>query len=198
MRKIVKLRESEILTSGLSYAKNRDKPAIRKILLEEQKGLCAYSEDQMASPTYAKDIEHFNPILKESADDGYENWYLASSVWNKKKGTRYADSRWLKYQPVLSPSSFDIEDRLKYDINSGAIVATNADDEAANNTIKYLLLDDPDLSKDRKNYLFTLKEFLQDYNLDINQLKKYLKKNPLRIKYVTAIKAEFNFDPMDL
>ncbi len=198
MRRIAKLRDSEILIRNLSYKRQNDKIPIREILMKEQKSLCAYTEAQMGYATYSKDIEHFNPTIKNTNDDGYENWYLVSTVWNKKKGTKNANSRWSEYKSELSPSSPDIECRLKYDIESGAIIQANVEDKDASSIIKYLLLDHPDLSRDRLAYLKMLKGLYEDYNSDIEKLKSHLRKNPLQISYASAVKAVFGFDPTSL
>lgn len=195
MRRIVKSDASEIKTLGLSYTTESHKPRISQILKKEQFDLCAYTEERI-SPAFAKEIEHFNPHLKGTASDGYENWYLASSFWNKRKGTRNAKPRWDTHQTVVAPSDATIDNRFIYDASSGAIIESNSNDDEAKRTVKYLFLDDPDLSKDRLGYINRLQSLLDDWNGDIEKLKSYLKKHNNDIRYTKAVQTVFQFDPI--
>ncbi|HMR86944.1 MAG TPA: HNH endonuclease domain-containing protein [Saprospiraceae bacterium] len=86
MRRQVKSQNSEIQQKGLVYPNNRTQ--IANILFAEQKGFCAYTEEYIER-TDAEDIEHFNPTLKGTDDDGYENWFLVKHQWNSEKSTKW-------------------------------------------------------------------------------------------------------------
>ena len=195
MRRIIKSDRSEIVTASLRYENNAHKPQITRILQKEQFNLCAYTEERI-SPAFAKEIEHFNPHLKGTTADRYENWYLASSFWNKRKGTRNAKPRWDTHQTVIAPSNNTIDNRLSYDINSGAIFENDTNDDEAKRTIEYLFLNDPDLSNDRCGYINRLQSLLEDWNGDIEKLKSYLRKHNNDIRYTKAIQTVFQFDPI--
>ena len=63
MRRIFKVNNSEIISRNLKYLKGNYNNNLRisKILLKEQKGFCAYSE-QFIGFEDATDIEHFTLI----------------------------------------------------------------------------------------------------------------------------------------
>src|SRR4051812_24946400 len=105
MRRLFKNPNSKILKDNIKYIsgnseKNR---VIAEILFEEQRKFCAYT-DEFISRTDARDIEHFNPTLKDTEGDNYENWFLVKHQWNMEKSYK-----WKEYQPVLSPLAEDFE-----------------------------------------------------------------------------------------
>ena len=61
MKRIEKLKHS----AGQQLRYPKDKKKIIALLLKEQGYLCAYTEARITA-TYAKDVEHFNPTLKET------------------------------------------------------------------------------------------------------------------------------------
>ena len=70
--------------NGLIYKKKSNRLKIRKILLKEQLGFCAYSE-RFISQIDKVDIEHFDPRLKLSDSDNYLNWYAVLAWMNEHK-----------------------------------------------------------------------------------------------------------------
>ncbi len=110
MRKVQKLPNSSILIEKLQYipgnSSNNKKIAV--ILQQEQKRFCAYT-DEYISRTGSADIEHFNPTLKGTPEDDYENWFLVKHQWNLEKSYK-----WKTYQPTLHPSAEDFEQRIIY------------------------------------------------------------------------------------
>lgn len=66
MKKVIKNPNSKIITDQLKYKLGSSTiKKISEILLKEQKSFCAYT-DEYIRRTYARDIEHFNPILKNT------------------------------------------------------------------------------------------------------------------------------------
>src|SRR4051812_4317702 len=100
MKKAVKDPNSKIITNNLKYISGSfsNNKKIADILLKEQKQFCAYTDEYM-SRTDAKDVEHFNPTLKDNPDDNYYNWFLVKHQWNKEKSYK-----WDNYQPILHPT----------------------------------------------------------------------------------------------
>jgi uncharacterized protein (TIGR02646 family) len=183
MKKQHKSNESPIVKNSWQYPKHR--PEIQKQLLDEQNNLCAYTETYL-DRTDKKDIEHFNPTLKHTENDGYENWFLVKSQWNTEKGKT---PRWLKHQPILYPTSEDFEERVK--CISGEYICHPEDDEAEK-LIKYLKLDDPILTSKRKAYLQRRKETILYKGTDAETyFKELLEKEPKRVIYIRAIEEEF-------
>jgi CRISPR/Cas system Type II protein with McrA/HNH and RuvC-like nuclease domain len=111
MRRIHKSDNYKIITENLNYTEgnSNDNLKISKILYKEQKGFCAYTEEYIGRAD-AKDIEHFNPKLKNTADDSYLNWFLVKHQWNNEKSIK-----WENFQPVLNPTDSTFENRILYD-----------------------------------------------------------------------------------
>jgi CRISPR/Cas system Type II protein with McrA/HNH and RuvC-like nuclease domain len=74
MKRIIKNPNSQIITNNISYKKGNNSE-LSKILLKEQKNFCAYTEEYIGVND-AVDIEHFNPNLKYTSDDSYQNWFI--------------------------------------------------------------------------------------------------------------------------
>jgi hypothetical protein len=188
MRRQNKSRESKILQKGLIYPNN--KKLISKTLYAEQKGFCAYTEEYIGR-TDAEDIEHFNPTLKETDYDGYENWFLVKHQWNSEKSTK-----WEKCQPILHPTAKDFEERIVY--NDGIYFA-KPDDTPADNLIKLLNLNDQTLTSNRKKFIKNKREKFVKYSFDL--LEHFTRKateDPSSLKYLRAIKEEFGVDVWSL
>jgi HNH endonuclease len=192
MRRVQKSDESEILTQKLFYKpgnseRNRQ---IRDLLLAEQKGFCAYT-DEYISRTDAADIDHFNPSLKNTNEDNYNNWFAVKHKWNNEKS-----SKWQEFQPVLHPTASDFEERIVY--NSGDYFPISIEDEEATNLIKLLKLDDPILADNRKKYIRRKRAELEVFKMDVTEFFQILaNEDPRQVSYLRAIKEEFGLDLWD-
>ena len=153
MKRIVKDKNSEILKLNLSYPKDRQK--IRMILEKEQDGYCAYTEAKITE-SFSVDIEHFNPKLKSTDKDGYNNWFLVSHKYNLKKATKWED-----FQHVLHPTATDLEQRLIYDEDTASYICEITDIET-NNLMKLVDLNNSKLVKDRKNKIKLLNDLFAE------------------------------------
>ena len=78
MRKAIKYPDSKIITGHLKYVSGNsaNNKKITEVLRLEQKNFCAYTDEYMCIITDAQDIEHFNPKLKDTPEDSYDNWFL--------------------------------------------------------------------------------------------------------------------------
>lgn len=190
MRRAYKNPTSSILTNGLRYQANNgaNNKKIAELLLQEQKGYCAYT-DELISRTDAKDIEHFNPYLKGTANDHYNNWFVVKHQWNKEKSQKWAD-----FQPVLHPTTPDFEDRIIY-ISGDYIAAPN--DEEASNLIKLLQLDDLMLAEKRKKYINRRKKEIAALGPGHSPATYFtilMEEEMNNVLYPRAIKEEFGVD----
>ncbi len=192
MRRATRLPKSAILSEQLQYLKdnsaNNKKLAV--ILWHEQKGYCAYTDEYM-SRTDARDVEHFNPTLKYTAQDSYENWLIIKHQWNKEKS-----AKWATYQPCLHPTAHDFEQRIFY--NDGEYVAAE-NDIAAQNLVKLLQLDDEGLSDKRKSFIKRKKKELANYlGTPEEYFQVLLKDDKYHVDYPRAIREEFGVDILEL
>jgi hypothetical protein len=187
MRRIIKKKTSLIFIKKWKYKDPKKGGSnvihnrkIRAELDKEQNYFCAYTEERL-SVTYARDIEHFNPTLKLTPNDGYRNYFAVSHLWNIEKGTKWTD-----FQPIMHPTDLNFEKRLWY--NEG-IYDTNSWDIRADNLRKYLDLNNEALVRERKNYIKGLKALFDNR---VEELKDFLLANPDFIRFPSAIAAEFN------
>lgn len=184
MRKQTKLDESPILKNAWQYPKNRIE--ISGQLLDEQKNLCAYTETYLGR-TDKKEIEHFNPTLKKTDKDGYENWFLVKAQWNNEKGST---KRWLEHQDLFHPTDEKFEERIIY--LEGEYIC-HPDDLEAEKLIKFLKLNDEKLTIERKNYISRRRESIDRRKTDAKTYFEELYLNePNRVYFIRAIQEEFN------
>lgn len=188
MKRILKSSSSQIIIQNLSYRVNGNNSKLGNLLLSEQKGFCAYTEQYIGFDD-ANDIEHFDPNLKGTQSDNYYNWYKVKHLPNQRKTTN-----WL--QPILMPFAVDFEDRVIY--SDGEYFAKPKDEEA-NNLILLLDLNNQKRVEDRKNYIKRRKESINDRKLQTeDEIKNYFQDkidNEIKqISYLRAIQEEFGID----
>lgn len=189
MRKAIKDPNSKILTDNLNYISGNyvNNKQIADILFDEQKKFCAYT-DEYISRTDAKDIEHFNPTLKDTLNDNYNNWFLVKHQWNKEKS-----SKWKDFQPILHPTSEDFEYRVVY--LDGDYIVSSEDDILAKNLVNLLKLDDPALADKRKRYIKRKREEIKVFEQDEKAFFFALANADIcQVSYLRAIKEEFGID----
>ncbi|MBV8254845.1 MAG: hypothetical protein JO154_19755 [Chitinophaga sp.] len=189
MRRATKDPNSLILSKNLTYKINNsaNNKKIADILYKEQKCYCAYT-DEFISRTDASDIEHFNPTLKNTIADNYNNWFLVKTQWNKEKSEKWGD-----YQPVLHPTDPALEDRIIY--YDGDYVVANLNDTEAKNLVRILKLDDPALAGKRKKYIDRKKEEITAFGGDaVTFFNVLLEADNCQISYLRAIKEVFKID----
>lgn len=193
MRRIIKDNKSEIVSRNLKYLEDNstNNQKISKILFNEQKGFCAYTEEYI-SRADAKDIEHFNPNLKGTISDNYSNWFLVKHQWNKEKS-----SKWEKYQPVLHPTDKNFNTKIIYD--NGDYRVANSDDIYSVNLIKLIKLDDAILADERKKYIRRKKAEIEKFGQSASYFFEILIQADIKqISYIRAIQEEFNINILDM
>ncbi len=192
MRRVIKKADSEILKQELKYIQGNsaNNKKIANILSVEQKKFCAYT-DECLTRTDAEDIDHFNPTLKGTVNDNYENWFLVKHLWNKEKS-----AKWEKFQPVLHPTASDFEDRIIYD--NGDYFANSNEDIEAKNLIRLLKLDDAALADERKRYVARKSEEIKAFGDDAKTFfSTLLNANPCQVSFPRAIKEHFGVNILE-
>lgn len=188
MRKVIKNPNSKIITDQLKYKSGSStNKQISEILLQEQKSFCAYT-DEYISRTDARDIEHFNPTLKNTTQDNYYNWFLVKHQWNKEKSYK-----WDMYQPILHPTAKDFEERIIY--IDGDYFSKSESDIEVKNLVRLLKLDDLDLAKKRKKYIKRKREEIEVFGQDaLTFFSILIADDTCQVSYLRAIKEEFGID----
>lgn len=183
MKRIIKKPNSQIITRDLSYNKSNN-AELSKILLKEQKNFCAYTEEYIGIND-AVDIEHFNPNLKYTTDDSYNNWFMVKHKPNNLKRTNWIE-------PVLHPSSKDFEERLIY---FDGYFFYKPDDIETKNLIDLLKLNDEIFVKNRKKFIERRKDRMKEKQLNpTDYFNEKVNSEIESIKYLRAIQEEFKID----
>jgi hypothetical protein len=193
MRRVNKDPKSQILALKLKYIEGNsaNNKRIADILFTEQLQFCAYTDEHL-SRTDARDIEHFNPSLKGTDNDGYANWFLVKHQWNKEKSYK-----WYDFQPALHPTSPDFETRVVY--LDGDYVSISESDTEAINLIKLLKLDDPGLADKRKRYIKRKRNEIAAFGKSAADFfSVLLEDDRCQVSYPRAIQEEFDFDVIEL
>jgi hypothetical protein len=184
MKRIIKNPDSVIVTEGLSYPK--DKVRIRELLEKEQQYICAYWEDRITASS-SIDVEHFNPLLKETSQDSYDNWFAVCHRANLMKGTKNADSRWEQHQLLIDPTHTDLEQRICYDKESGDYFGI---DTAAQNLVDYLNLNDHELREDRIDYEVVINDYIRENGIEWTT--NFLKRNRSQVRFRRILEIIFD------
>lgn len=183
MKRVFKNPTSEIVIQKIIYKKGNNKK-LASILLKEQKSFCAYTEEYIGSND-AVDIEHFNPTLKYSAIDSYENWFMVKHKPNNLKRTNWIE-------PILYPIDEKLEERLIY---SDGYFLHNPEDIEAKNLIDLLNLNDEIFVKNRKRFIQRRKERIAEKEISaFDYFTEKIKNEIESLKYLRAIQEEFRID----
>lgn len=187
MRRQEKNIKSKILEKKIEYIPNGNNSELRQLIFNEQKGFCAYTETYLGRSDQ-KDIDHFNPSKHLCGRNEYENLFLSKALWNREKS-----NKWEKYQPILSPTAIDFEERIIYNKDLKIFQAKNENDIEAYNLIKILKLDDADLADERKRYIERITDYAKAYGITIQEfINKLIKKNHFEhISFIRSIEEEF-------
>ncbi|HUN17742.1 MAG TPA: HNH endonuclease domain-containing protein [Saprospiraceae bacterium] len=187
MKRVLKLHNSKIIALNLSYKEKGDNSELAKILYDEQKGFCAYTETFLGRSD-KKEIDHFNPKSNFSERNKYHNLFLVKGQWNNEKS-----NKWDNFQPVMHPTDPDFETRILYD--QGDYYAANSVDIEAKHLIELLKLDDPDLAIERKKYINRKRGELAAFGSSIEDFFKTLISDDINsIQFLRAIECEFQID----
>lgn len=187
MRFLTKNNHSDIISSGLTYTNIGNRALLRKQLLAEQKGFCAYSERYILQ-TDSHAIEHFNPDLKGTDEDSYWNWYVCLTWMNEHKPKKL-DERFL---PILLPYSMDLRRRIHYQNELYQTIEKN--DIEANNLIVFLGWNKYEVKNDRDAHIQRVKKLKELCGDDDNLFFAILEEDPVHLSFITAIEHELDID----
>ncbi len=202
MKFLPKSDNSNVLQTGLTYKKGQSKnnANLLKVLLEEQKGFCAYTEEVLLENSLCPEVEHFNPA-KKYADD-YYNYYVVSKYANKRKMKHDSSgifSEGLFYKSLFFQNSETLKSRIGY--GEGIYYEIDATDIEAADFIEYIGLNDPYIKKKRDNALRIIrKDIAENATKDeiISYFRKELVESRETISFITAIEQEFNINLSDI
>lgn len=193
MRFLPKRPDSTMALSGLRYTKsaaekNRE---IKRLLIQEQFGFCAYSEQRLSSADKA-DVEHLNPA-KKYADD-YRNYYAVEVSVHRRKTQRD-----IKFQgsSFFESLFFQDENELwrRIRVNEGAFEEIHPGDHEARDLIQYLGMNDYDLYKDRSAHVARVVALISETGMEpITYLEKY----PQEIHFPSALAAALGMETIPL
>ena len=183
MKRIIKNPDSEVILNTIKYKKGSNKE-LASILLKEQKNFCAYTEEYIGIND-AVDVEHFNPNLKYSDTDSYQNWFLVKHKPNNLKRTNWIE-------PILHPTDEYFEQRLIY---FDGYFLNKPEDFETKNLIDLLNLNDEIFVKNRKKYIERRKERIKEKCVsEEDYFQEKINFEIDSIKYLRAIQVEFEID----
>ena len=177
-----KSEHSEVITNEWLYPK--DATRIRQELLNEQKGFCAYSE-RYIKKTDAIDVEHFDPRLKHTESDSYWNWYTVLHWMNMRKPRKIEP-----FEPILKPYSADLQQRIRY--RDGQFLASNSNDQEAENLIKYLIWNSPELTEERQKHIRRIKDVQKFCGEDQEAFFNHLLNDPDNLSFFSTLSVELD------
>lgn len=190
MKFLSKTNQSKIIALNLNYSNKGDRDKIRALLIQEQKGFCAYSERYIKN-TDSVHIEHFDGRKKGTTNDNYWNWYAVLAWMNEHKPKDIKP-----FLPILCPFSIDVNERIKFD--ELVYSAVNPKDIEALNLINFLGLNKYELVEDRKKHRNRIQELFELKNESENALMLYFQKHKKELSFITMLEHYFNLSLSNL
>jgi hypothetical protein len=132
--------------------------------------------------------DHFDPRLKNTPGDCYENWYAILAWVNTHKPKSIEP-----FLPILHPK--DAIGRIIY--NDGIFMPVSLSDTEAKNLIDFIGLNKMELFTARKNHVGRIKEVKDAFENPI-ELCSHLKRHRENLSYATALRAELGIDVLTL
>lgn len=179
----------ESALTKLRYSEVKERDELRKGLLREQYGFCAYSE-RFVKQSDSCNIEHFHPKGENpEKEDDYLNLYAALSWMDEHKPKKIAP-----YLPILEPHSDELHDRIVYE--AGIFKCVNEGDKAAQNLIDFIGFNKYEVSEDRRRHLSRVK-FVKS-SLSDKDFETYLKSHKDALSFATALEKELGIPAMQM
>lgn len=189
MKFLKKHTNSKIITENLKYSNVSDRDTIREILLKEQKGFCAYSEEFFKNAD-GKQIEHFYPQNEyPQKKDEYSNIYLVKEHINQNRPKKLT-TQTRTLLPILNPYSNEITNRIKY-AKGRYKFEVEDDDIEAKNFRDFLNLNRPELVEDRKNHVQRVLK-IKELASNETEFMQVLSKDKLYLSYITVLENELD------
>ena len=171
MKYLKKNPESEILKANLKYVQGRSNADLRRRLLEEQHGYCAYSEQRVDLDE--TDVEHFNAGLKNV--DNYYNYYAVHTSVHRQKTKKertalFKDGNAQFFKSLFFQTSSGFKERIGYFPDDYLYEERDLQDHEAQQFIDFLSLNESMLVEKRKRHIERLLEISEFFDME-----KYLK-----------------------
>lgn len=173
----------------LRYSKEKERDELRKGLLREQYGFCAYSE-RFVKQSDSCNIEHFYPKGENpTKKDDYMNLYAALSWMDEHKPKKIEP-----FLPILEPHSDELHERVVYE--GGIFKCVKAGDVEAQNLIDFIGFNKYEVSEDRRRHISRVK-FVKD-SLSSKDFETYLKSHKDALSFATALEKELGIPAMQM
>ena len=183
MKFLSKNADSSILKKGIIYRKG-DNDELRRLLLEEQKNFCAYTEKYVENLD-SVEVEHFNSTIKYN--DDYFNYYAVVRKANLyKKDERYKGA--VFFDSLFFQRNFDT--RIRFVPDDLVYEEIDADDKEAIDFIDFIGLNYNDVYEDRKKHINRLASIFSAIEDKVAYFREYRSE----LKFVTAIEGFFDMD----
>jgi len=175
---------------GLTYAIKGHRAHIRRLLVDLQRGYCAYSERWLDEPLDSEEIEHFTNDIKGSEHDGFFNWYVVLRKANQLKMGKH----WSEYQPLPEPYTVEVQQRLDY--KEGVFCPKNQGDQPISNLIEFTGAQDYPVVAERRNHISRIRWYRTQ--LTAEQFEQMFREDPRQLSFPTAIEAELGIPAFQL
>ncbi|MGG9963768.1 hypothetical protein [Ferruginibacter sp. SUN106] len=195
MKFLTKTDQSQIFIDNLVYrsGNTRANQNLRNLLLKEQCGFCAYTEEYLIESTLCPEVEHFDPSKKNNADN-YYNYYVVSRFANQRK---MKVDRTKKYNGasffvnLFFQNITKLYEKIEY--KEGVYVEKDGEDKEAKEFIEYMGFNEDVILKKRNNAIRRLKNTIGNFSQE--EKIEYLKLEDKDIlSFPTAIEYEFKID----
>lgn len=193
MKFFSKRKDSEILKDKIVYKKNAtaNNKRLLDLLLQEQKGFCAYTEHYVDVGVDTAEVEHLDATKKYS--DDYHNYYAVVRKANLRKIAKDRKNiRYTFFDSLFFQDPVALHSRIGYD---GEIYfEKDANDVEARDFIDFLGFNDPEIVRSRIAHVNRLTEIFKAANYDKEQQQNYLSRHKKDLSYVTAIEYCLGLD----
>lgn len=186
MRFLLKPDGVPVAFAGLRYGP--DSAAIRENLMRVQQNFCAYSEKHLQNLD-SVDIEHFDPRIKGTAEDGFRNWYAALGKINGRRRRRV-----LPEELFPDPGTADIQARIKYE--DGQFQAVDPLDEEIESLIRFIRANDELTLSHRAAHVSRIAD-IRKWKTQA-ELHEYLLKHPAELSFPSALESELGIPAFEL
>ena len=170
--------------NDLRYPQDRDKAV--HALTSLQKGYCAYSERYL-KPLDSVELEHFDPRIKNTDEDGFKNWHAVIRWMNAHKSRRIDD-----FEPLPDFETW-MPDRVRYE--GGFFVCEDGDLETKN-LIEFLGVNRLEVFEERSNHIARLRNMQNKLGQEL--IIEILCESPEELSFPTAIEAELGIPAFEL
>lgn len=158
----------------------KDQPKILDWLMTIQKNFCAYTEERKEKATDLYNVEHFDPRLKGTDHDGFDNWYGVLQFHNNRRPRKIE-----KYLPLPNLNDPTLTHRIEY--REGFYFPKEDSDQEVKNLSDFLNLNEINSAEERDKYIKNLRGSFATGS----ELLNYFQTRPEKLRFPTAVEAEF-------